>query len=174
MTRFFSTDGVAATAAVLALASVGCGTRVAASHVHVPVAPASVSDRTADLCAGLPEVEQERPAFLRADGIEAVRPVTSERAGVKFAEPELRGADIVLRPSTTVTKFMVMRALRCHMADPVALALTEGFGDPLVVGEPAVSLEQTGDHVVVRIVAGHAGALGEEILRRAEQLQRPE
>jgi len=157
----------------LALALPACTAGVAPSDLRVPVAPAPVSDRAADLCAGLPEIEQVRPSFLRPDGIEAVRPVTADSPRMKFAEPELRGAEIVLRPRTTVTKHWVARVLRCHLADPLALALTGRFEDPLVVGEPDVSLDQTSDRVVLRI-AGRDGAQGEEILRRAEQLYRPE
>jgi len=159
--------------AMTALTSLGCSGRVVANNVRLPQAPAASSDRAADLCAGLPEVEQQRPSFLRADRIESVRPVTAESSATKFAGPELRGAEIVLRPSTTVTRHWVARVLRCHLADPVAVALTDGFEDPLVVGLPDVSIDPSSDRVVLRI-AGRDGAQGEEILRRAERLYRPE
>jgi hypothetical protein len=120
----------------------------------------------------LPELEQERPSFLREDAIEAVRPIKAEGSILKSSD-ELRGAEIVLRPQPTVTKHWVTRVLRCHLADPVGLAMREEFEDPLVVGRPSrVSLEETGDRIVLRI-AGRDGPEGEEILRRAEQLRRP-
>src|SRR5579863_8653311 len=158
MRRFFSTEGLAAgTAGALALAAMGCGARVDANGARAPVDAIASSDRAADLCAGLPEVEQARPSFLRAEGIESVRPVREDRSDAKFAAPELRGAEIVLRPGMSVTKHWVTRVLRCHLADPVALALTERFEDPLVVGAPVVSLEDANDRVVLRI-SGRDGA----------------
>src|SRR5271166_4449200 len=116
-------------ATALAVASVGCGAHAGASASRAALAPIATSDRAGDLCAGLSEVEQERPSFLRPDGIEAVHPVTGERTDVKFAVPELRGAEIVLRPGITVTKHWVARVLRCHLADPVAVALSGNFED---------------------------------------------
>lgn len=171
MNRFL-TAFVTATGFALGSGSLGCTAGVAAHEVRLPTGAGPVSDRAADLCAGLPGVEQERPSFLRADGIEAVRPVTAESSSTRFAEPELRGVDIVLRPSSTVTKPWVARVLRCHLADPVSVALSGRFEDPLVVGTPAVTVDQTSDRLVLRI-AGRDGAEGEEILRRAEQLYRP-
>jgi hypothetical protein len=173
MGRILSNGFMLGFAAALAGASIGCGAHADASLVHTGLAPVATSDRAGDLCAGLSEVEQERPSFLRPEGIESIRPVTAERPDVKFAVPELRGAEIVLRPGTAVTKHWVVRVLRCHLADPVALALSGRFEDPLVVGAPAVSLDDTSDRVVLRI-AGRDGAEGEEILRRAEQLNRSE
>jgi hypothetical protein len=153
--------------------SVGCtaGTRAGDGAARFAAIPSS--DRAADLCAGLPAPEQERPSFLRENGIESVRPVRAERAAIKFAPSELRGAEIVLRPDPSLTKHWVTRVLRCHLADPVALAVRSRFDDPLVVGAPEVSLDQTSDRIVLRI-AGRDTAQGEEILRRAELLRRPE
>jgi hypothetical protein len=128
------------------------------------------SDRAADLCAGLPEPEQEHPSFLREAWIEDVRPVVAERSPIKFRSPELRGAEIVLRPDPSVTKHWISRVLRCHLADPIGLAIRASFDDPLVVGTPTISLAQTSDRIVLRI-AGRDGAQGEEILRRAERLR---
>jgi hypothetical protein len=174
MARLASASILAATIASLGVASAGCGAVASRAQSVASAASATASsDRTADLCAGLPEVEHERPSFLRTDGIEAVHPVTAERSAIKFGEPELLGAAIVLRPRPTVTKPWVARVLRCHLADPVAVALSDRFGDPLTVGEPAVSVDETPGGLVVRI-AGQGSAQGEEILRRAEQLHRSE
>ncbi len=158
-------------AAPLALASAACSTQSTANaDPRAPLSAATTSDRTADLCAGLSAPEQERPYFLREDGIEAVRPVHGP-SPIRFASDELVGAEIVLRPAPTVTRHWVARVLRCHLADPVALAIRDDVGDPLAVAAPAVSLDQADDRIVLRIV-GRDAALGEEIFRRAAQLQR--
>jgi hypothetical protein len=167
MNRFFSGSLLAA---AFSFGALGCSARTATTQSQLPSASGSTSDRAADLCAGLSGTEQARPYFLREDGIEAVRPV-HEGSGFRFASTELRGAEIVLRPAPEVTKHWVARVLRCHLADPVALAIRDDLDDPFVVGAPEVSLGQTSDRIVLRIV-GRDAALGEEILRRAEQLRR--
>jgi hypothetical protein len=162
-----------AMASLLMSTALGCSAGVASRDARLPASYTAGSDRAADLCAGLPKPEQERPSFLREDAIEAVRPLTSEGASRSAAE-ELRGAEIVLRPHPSFTKHWVTRVLRCHLADPVGLAMREQFDDPLVVGRPSsVSLEEAGERVVLRI-AGRDGADGEEIFRRAAQLQHRE
>jgi hypothetical protein len=159
--------------ALILLSATGCSARVSSRNLHLPAAYTPGSDRAADLCAGLPELEQERPSFFREGAIEAVRPLTAEGTSRRSGDA-LVGAEIVLRPQPSLTKHWVARVLRCHLADPVGLAIHEQFDDPLVVGRPSrVSLEEAGERVVLRI-AGRDGADGEEILRRAEQLQRPE
>jgi hypothetical protein len=172
MVRLFS--GSLLAAAAVSLGALGCSVRTATTEPRASLSPASASgsDRAADLCAGLSGTEQQRPYFLREDGIEAVRPV-HEGSGFRFASSELRGAEIVLRPAPAVTKHWVARVLRCHLADVVALAMRDTLDDPFVVGAPQVSLDETSDRIVLRIV-GRDAALGEEILRRAEQLRRHE
>ena len=171
MRRFVSFSVLAA--AALAACTLGCSAS-ASEAAMLPVAfsgPASSgSDRAADLCAGVSGLEQARPYFLREDGIEAVRPVREASSAFR-PSAEVRGAEIVLRPAPAVTRHWVARVLRCHLADPVALAMRDGLDDPLVVGAPAVSLDQRSDRIVLRI-GGRDAALGEEILRRAEQLRR--
>jgi len=170
MRRFVAFTALAA--AVLAAGALGCSggaSTLAGPRVAFSAPARTGSDRAADLCAGLSGVERERPYFLREDGIEKVRPVR-ERSSVARPSAEVRGAEIILRPGPSVTRHWVSRVLRCHLADPVALAMRDGPDDPLVVGEPAVSLDQASDRIVLRIV-GRDAALGEEILRRAEQLR---
>jgi hypothetical protein len=156
--------------AALAFGAVGCSAGAStAAAPQVALASKATSDRAADLCAGVPGLEQERPYFLREDGIEEVRPLR-ERSSVARRSAEVRGAEIVLRPAPAVTRHWLARVLRCHLADPVALAVGDGLADPLVVGAPTVSLDHASDRIVLRIV-GRDAALGEEILRRAEQLR---
>lgn len=167
MTLRFTTSCLAL--AALASASLGCSA-VAGTSAPAPRAAAlPASDRAADLCAGLPTPEQEHPSFLSEAWIEEVRPVVADDASMKFRS-ELRGAEIVLRPHPTVTKHYVTRVLRCHLADPIGVAMNASFDDPLVVGTPEVSLAQASDRIVLRI-AGRDDAQGEEILRRAERLR---
>jgi hypothetical protein len=156
----------------LALASSACSSQLQPGPRTGPVvASAFASDRAGDLCAGMSSPDQERPAFLRQEQIESVRPLHERRSSARVPEGEVRGAEIYVRPSPALTRTFVARALRCHLADPVALALHEPFEDPLLVGTPRVSLESSEEGLVIRI-AGHDGAEGQEILRRAEGLQR--
>jgi hypothetical protein len=156
---------------VMALASGlgGCSAQLAGQDALAHVAPGIGSDRAVELCAGLPPSEWDRPSFLQPGGIEAVRPVMG-RSFVKLAAPELRGAEILVRSNPARTKHWITRVLRCHLADPVALAFREGFEDPLTVGVPSVSVEQGEGGVTIQIT-GHDAAEGQEILRRAERLE---
>jgi hypothetical protein len=160
----------ACTIAFMALASAlgGCSTRLAQQDPPAHVAPRVASDRAAELCAGVPQSEWDRPSFLQPGGIDAVRPVMG-RSSIKLVE-ELRGAEILVRSNPARTKHWIARVLRCHLADPVALAFREGFEDPLTVGVPSVSIEQ-GDSGVTIQITGHDAAEGQEILRRAERLE---
>jgi hypothetical protein len=160
----------AACALALALAS-ACGS----TSVRAVAAPqAGISDEVADLCAGVPEPQRERPYFLRASGIETVRELTGEQRFAKFAKSEIRGAEIAVRPAPQETRQRVARMLRCHMAwqDTMLFSTNDGFEDPLRVGQPNISFDQTERGLVIRI-AGHDKEQGEEILRRAEALLAP-
>jgi hypothetical protein len=134
----------------------------------------SLSDRVAELCAGVPEEQRERPYFLQQSGIAAVRELTGEQHFVKFSHAELRGAEIAVRASPEATRHRVTRLLRCHLAwhEALGFAASERFDDPLTAGTPQVSFEETGAGLVIRI-AGHDRAQGEEILRRAKTLLYP-
>jgi hypothetical protein len=134
----------------------------------------AMSDEVADLCAGVPEAQRERPYFLRPSGIETVRELTGEQRMAKFAKSELRGAEIAVRAAPEETRQRVARVLRCHLAwqDTMLFSVNEGFEDPLRVGQPDISFDQTDRGLVIRI-AGHDQAQGEEILRRAEALLAP-
>jgi hypothetical protein len=156
----------------LALSTTACTAPLAAGERTRPQAASAFgSDRAAYLCAGFSSLDQVRPPFLRQNQIEAVRPLHEAPSSVRLPDSEVRGAEIHVRPSPTLTRSSVVRALRCHLADPVALALREPFEDPLLVGTPRVSLESSQDGLVIRIT-GHDDAEGQEILRRAEGLQR--
>jgi hypothetical protein len=157
--------------AALAWSASACSAQVEARHAQPPIASAFGSDRAADLCAGLSLLDRERPVFLRHERIQSVRALDAERSSARLLENEVRGAEILVRSDPALTRSVVARALVCHLTDPVALALAEPFEDPLLVGTPRVSLESSQDGLVIRI-AGHDGVQGEEILRRAEGLQR--
>jgi hypothetical protein len=136
-----------------------------------PSSAKATSDQMADLCSGVPEAERQRPPFLQPSVIEGVRPFIGERRYIKFTEPELHGAEILVRAAPGVTKQWVARAIRCHVAwhDVGGLAARDGFEDPLIVGRPDLSFTETETGFVIRI-AGHDKAEGEEILRRAQRL----
>jgi hypothetical protein len=131
-----------------------------------------VSDAVAEMCAGVPESERERPYFLQPGGIESVRELTGDQRVSKFADSELRGAEIALRATPGGTRHRLSRFLRCHIAWHDALMITTGFEDPLRVGQPDISFYEAERGLVIRIV-GHDRVQGEEILRRAEALLAP-
>jgi hypothetical protein len=123
------------------------------------------------LCAGVPEAERERPYFFRQTGIDGIREFDGAQSHVKFARSEVRGAEIAIHTTPDVTRQRVARVLRCHIAwrDAVGFAVRQRFDDPLAVGRPKVSFDETEKGVVIRI-AGHDEEQGAEILRRAEAL----
>jgi hypothetical protein len=155
----------------LAATSGACASQTKSVAAYASAGADFSSDRAADLCAGLSSSERERPSFLRQQGIDVVRPLEGGHLAAGSLRDEVRGAEIHIRPSPDLTRNAVARSLRCHLADPIALALREPFEDPLLVGTPHVSLESSAEGVVIRI-AGHDGVEGQEILRRAEGLQR--
>jgi hypothetical protein len=131
----------------------------------------SPSEAAAQACVGVPESDRQRPPFLRSSGIEGVRAYMGERRYIKFSEPELRGAEIIVRATAGATKQWVARVVRCHVAYCTMFAPTAADleDDPLLVGDPNVSFDETETGFVVRI-AGHDRAEGKEILRRATRL----
>jgi hypothetical protein len=155
-------------AAVTVSSAYGCSVRRPA----VVTPASSVSDEVAELCAGVPEAERERPYFLQPRGIETVRELTGEQRVSKFAGSELRGAEIALRARPEATRHHLGRFLRCHIAWHDAMALVDGFEDPLRVGLPEISFYEAERGFVIRIV-GHDREQGAEILRRAEALLEP-
>jgi hypothetical protein len=152
-------------------ASVACTSQTTQVGARPPAVSDFGSDRAAELCAGLSSPEQQRPSFLYGQAIEAVRPLEASHPAAGPFASGVRGAEIHVRSSPDLTRNVVVRSLRCHLADPIALALREPFEDPLLVGTPQVSLESSADVIIIRI-AGHDGVEGQEILRRAEGLQR--
>ncbi len=149
----------------LATGALGCAPSVQPEH------PRATPQAVAELCAGLPEAERERPSYLRPGGIAGVRPLMGEFHYIKFSEPELRGAEIAVAGGPGTTKQWIARVTRCHMAwaDVSGGAAHEPYEDPLTAGQPEVSFAETETGFVVRI-AGHTRAQGEEILRRAQLL----
>jgi hypothetical protein len=155
-------------AAVTVSSACGCS----AQRPAVATPASGVSDEVAELCAGVPEGERARPYFLQPGGIENVRELTGEQRVSKFAGSELRGAEIALRATPGGTRHRLGRYLRCHIAWHDAMVLTDGFEDPLRVGQPEISFYEAERGLVIRIV-GHDREQGAEILRRAEALLEP-
>jgi hypothetical protein len=162
--------GAVAVALVLAASSACSSAPTRAVAAPTPV----VSEEVAGLCAGVPDAERERPFFLQRSGIQSVRELTGPQRFTKFAKSEVRGAEIAVRPTAQETRHRVARVLRCHVAwqDALMFSMSERFEDPLRVGTPDISFDETERGLVIRI-AGHDRAQGEEILRRAEALLEP-
>jgi hypothetical protein len=157
--------------ALFGLALAGCGSAAVGPTAPRGAREAVIPDRIADLCAGISPAERERPFFLQQESIEAVRELTGEAPSAKFGKVELRGAEIAFRRNAAGTRHQTGRVLRCHLAwhDVLGLVDSNAFEDPLAVGSPNISLDETEAGLVMRI-AGHDRAEGEEILRRAEAL----
>jgi len=135
-----------------------------------PERPHATPESMAELCAGIPEAERERPSFMQPSGIAGIRPLMGEFHYIKFSEPELRGAEIAAAASPGATKQWIARVARCHVAWADAMGVAhEPYEDPLMVGQPDISVSETETGFVVR-VAGKNKAQGEEILRRAQLL----
>ncbi len=168
MTVWGTRTGQWASIGPLAALALGCG--AASGNPGAPSAP----ERVAALCAGVPAPEIERPSVLQATEIEGVRALMGERRYLKYAVPELRGADIVVRSTPSRTRQWVTRVVLCHVAwlEAPAYGFRESDADPLAVGAPDVSFADTESGFVIRI-AGHDHAEGEEILRRARRLTEP-
>ena len=169
MARHVRHPGLFAPIALVGLALAGCGT-VGPTGPRAP-REAAIPDRVADLCAGISPTERERPFFLQQGSIESVRELTGESPAAKFGKVELRGAEIAFRRNDVSTRHHTGRVLRCHLAwhDVLGLVDSSDFEDPLAVGSPDISIDETEAGLVLRI-AGHDRAEGEEILRRAEAL----
>src|SRR5271154_585017 len=93
----------------LACGSSACRAQVALGGPRARVASRVGSDRAAELCAGLPQSELERPTFLRRGGIETVRPLREGPSSTRRSEDEVRGADIYVRPSAALTQSYLTR-----------------------------------------------------------------
>ena len=128
-------------------------------------------ERVGELCAGVPTGYRDRPFFFRPSGIEDIRELRGEQRNAKFGREELRGVEITVRNGPGITRYKVTRELRCHVAwrDALGLDLAGSFEDPLTVGVPDVTFEDTKAGLIIRI-HGHDRAEGEEILRRAHSL----
>jgi hypothetical protein len=125
-------------------------------------------------CADISLAERQRPTYYQANAIDAVVPFMGVHQVIKFTEPELRGADIVVRATAGLTKQWITRVVGCHLAycsqpDAEAGACAD---DPLRVGSPTLSFDETPTAFVIRI-AGRDSEEGEEILRRARLLVDP-
>jgi hypothetical protein len=119
----------------------------------------------------VPTGYRERPFFFRPAGIEDIRELRGEQHNAKFGREELRGVEITVRNGPGITRYKVTRELRCHAAwrDAVGLEVAGTFENPLTVGVPTISFEDTAAGLIIRI-EGHDEAEGEEILRRAQGL----
>lgn len=157
---------IAPTCGVFALFAASSCARSSGNHPSTSAAVASP-----EACADVPSAERAWPSYYQAGEIDEVRPFMGEYHYIKFSEPELRGAEIVLRARAGVTKQWVARVVGCHLAyaGPFGADAAHHPDDPLLVGSPTVSFEETPTAFVIRI-AGHNRTEGEEILRRARQL----
>ena len=149
-----------------AAVAVGCGT--ASSPAEAPLS----AEQVADLCANVGDDEARSPSFLATANVSGVRPFMGEHQYIKFTEPELRGADILLRSSPGLTRQWVSRVLHCHVARHGFAGTTapDSVADPFVLEtRPDLVVLETQTGFVVR-VAGHDRGEGVEILRRAKLL----
>jgi hypothetical protein len=139
-----------------------------------PARHAATPDEVAGLCAGIPDSERDHPSALQPPELEGVRSAMGERRYIKFTRPELRGAELLVRPDRGISKQWLTRVVRCHVAyhDVAGSSLQESSPDPLVVNQPEITVDETDTCFVIRI-KGSSKAEGEEILARAQRLVSP-
>jgi hypothetical protein len=149
--------------ALAALASGACERQV----VH----PVASADDVANLCAGVPDAERDHPSMLQPPELEGVRKSMGERHMIKYSVTELRGAELLVRPSPGISRQWIARVIQCHVAyrDLPGARVPETLSDPLLVDEATVSFGETDTSFVIRI-QGETMAEGEEILARAQRL----
>jgi hypothetical protein len=152
---------VAMALAVMALAA--CERRA----VH----PVASPDEVANLCAGVPDAERDHPSMLQPPELEGVRKSMGERHMIKYSVPEVRGAELLVRPSPGISRQWIARVIQCHVAyrDLPGGSSPESLSDPLLVDEAKVSFGETDTSFVIRI-QGETMTEGEEILARAQRL----
>jgi hypothetical protein len=136
-----------------------------------PVRHPATPDEVASLCAGIPDSERDHPSALQPPELEAVRSAMGERRLIKLTVPELRGAELLVRPNPGVSKQWLTRVVRCHVAyhDIAGPRLQESSPDPLVVDGSEITVDDTDTSFVIRI-KGANKAEGQEILARAQRL----
>jgi hypothetical protein len=138
---------------------------------HPATSRVATADEVANLCAGVPDAERDHPSMLQPPELESVRRSMGERHFIKYSVPELRGAELLVRPSPGVSRQWIARVIRCHVAyrDLPGTRVPETAADPLLVDNAEVSFGETETSFVIRI-QGSTMSEGEEILARAQRL----
>jgi hypothetical protein len=162
----FDARSAAIAAGFAALVSLGvpaCA-RPAVHHVATP-------DEVASACAGVPDVERDHPSMLQPPELEGVRESMGEQRYIKFTRQELRGAELLVRPTPGVSRQWIARVIQCHVAyqDLPGAGVPEASADPFRVDEANITFGETDTSFVIRI-QGANKAEGEEILARAQRL----
>jgi hypothetical protein len=157
----------AGVAALVGLAVLSACARPSVHHVATP-------DEVASACAGVPDVERDHPSMLQRPELEGVRESMGEQRYIKFSRQELRGAELLVRPTPGVSRQWIARVIRCHVAysDLPGAAAPRIMPDPLLVDEANVTFDETETAFVIRI-QGTNKTEGEEILARAQRLVAP-
>jgi hypothetical protein len=155
-------------AAVTALVGVAL---IPAACARPPVHHAATPDEVASACAGVPDVERDHPSMLQPPELEGVRQSLGEQRYIKFTRQELRGAELLVRPTPGVSRQWIARVIRCHVAyhELPGTNAPQALDEPLFVDDAQVTFDETDTSFVIRI-QGSNRAEGEEILARAQRL----
>jgi hypothetical protein len=109
--------------------------------------------------------------MLQPPELEGVRQSMGEQRYIKFTRQELRGAELLVRPSPGVSKQWIARVIRCHVAyhELPGTNASQALAEPLFVDDAQVTFDETETSFVIRI-QGATTSQGEEILSRAQRL----
>jgi hypothetical protein len=109
--------------------------------------------------------------MLQPPELEGVRKSMGERRFIKYSVQELRGAELLVRPSPGISRQWIARVIRCHVAyhDLAGAGVPETPADPLFVDDAEISFGETDTSFFIRI-QGSTMSEGEEILARAQRL----
>lgn len=136
--------------------------------------PASAPPSTAtpaQACTGLTDAERNMSLFVRAEDVDAVKPLREQRYRVSrsSALPIVRGAIISVRQAPGLSVAALQRIADCHVAEATARQEPWMSTCPAFVPGAAASVRFEDGRFVV-VIRSTDDAVAAEILRRAQQI----
>jgi hypothetical protein len=136
--------------------------------------PASAPPSTAtpaQACTGLTDAERNMSLFVRAEDVDAVKPLREQRYRVSrsSALPIVRGAIISVRQAPGLSVAALQRIADCHVAEATARQEPWMNNCPAFVPGAAASVRFEDGRFVV-VIRSTDDAVAAEILRRAQQI----
>lgn len=140
---------------------------VSGSPASAPPTPPT----TAQVCAGLTDAERNMSLFVRAEDVEAVKPLREQRYRVSrsSALPIVRGAIISVRQAPGLSVAALQRIVDCHLAEATTQQEPWMNACPAFLPGAAASVRFEDGRFVV-VIRSTDDAVAAEILRRAQQI----